>query len=171
MEGLRRQGSTSRGRSLGDASALLESISREVSSPPPPLLPGMEALGERRASEMLSKGLSALEMDTQELEQQITSVYSGIFKLFTTHASPNYAMPWSKLAQSSSIGTGFAIDKKRKRYVCTCAQSQSYPPACLLASTPNHTPHTASSPTPTASSTPSWSRSRSAATPRSTSPR
>lgn len=76
MEGLRRQGSTSRGRSLGDASALLGSISREVSSPPPP---GVEALGlgERRASEMLAKGLSALEMDTQELEQQITSVYSG----------------------------------------------------------------------------------------------
>lgn len=75
MEGLRRQGSTSRSRSLGDASALLGSISREVSSPPPP--PGVEALGERRASEMLAKGLSALEMDTQELEQQISSVYSG----------------------------------------------------------------------------------------------
>lgn len=72
MEGLRRQGSTSRGRSIGEASALRESISREVSSPPPPRV---EALGERRASEMLVK--SALEMDTQELEQQITSVYSG----------------------------------------------------------------------------------------------
>ncbi len=132
MEGLRRMGSTSRGRSLGgggDAGALLDSLRRDFSSPPPPPGPGaldtgassppptMPGLGERRASELLVKGLSGLELEQKELEQQITSIYSGIFKLFTTHASPNYACPWSKLPQESSIGTGFCIDRKRKRFI------------------------------------------------------
>lgn len=41
----------------------------------------------------------------------------GVFKIFTTHAAPNYTMPWSKLAQSTSIGTGFSIDRKRRRFI------------------------------------------------------
>ena len=52
-------------------------------------------------------------------------MYAGVFKLFVTHATPNYAMPWSKQPQQSSIGSGFAIDVKRKRFITNahCVES------------------------------------------------
>lgn len=93
MEGLRRAGSSmSRGRSLDVA---------------PETLVGLSS----------SAGLDLDDDTQQELEQQITSVYHGVFKITTTHAAPNYTMPWSKLAQSTSIGTGFCIDRERKLFI------------------------------------------------------
>ncbi len=93
------------------------------------------ALGERKASEILTRQLSrgmsgggplddgfdedtaALLEDLEGLQAHISKVYTSVFKLFTTHSKPNFLTPWSQQQQFSSIGTGFCLDVKRKRFI------------------------------------------------------
>ena len=42
-----------------------------------------------------------------------SSHLDAVLKLFCTHTTPNYSLPWQMRRQGSSTGSGFVIDGKR----------------------------------------------------------
>merc|ERR1719387_3272371 len=64
---------------------------------------------------------SAMEFD---LDDDAVPDTNAVVKVFTIHSDPNYALPWSTKAQSSSTSTGFAIrGPKGQKWLLTNAHS------------------------------------------------